>query len=66
MAKQLFRSTKNKKIAGVCGGLGEYFSIDPVWLRAGFLLSILFGGLGLILYLILWALTPYRHNTLDQ
>ena len=58
MAKCLYRSRKNHKIAGVCGGIGEYFDIDPIWLRALFLVSAICGGLGLITYIILWILMP--------
>lgn len=56
--KQLVRSTRNRRIAGVCGGLGEYFSIDPVIFRALFIGSLFFGGLGFITYIALWLLTP--------
>ena len=58
MAKQLFRSLINRKIAGVCGGLGEFFDIDLVFFRAIFLVSAFFGGLGLIIYIVLWILMP--------
>lgn len=58
MAKQLFRSKDNCKIAGICGGLGEFFDIDPIFLRAIFLVSAFFGGLGLIIYIVLWILMP--------
>lgn len=60
MAKQLFRSDTNCKIAGVCGGLGEFFDIDPTIVRAVFAVSILFGGLGLAIYIVLWLLMPER------
>lgn len=58
MAKQLFRSETNCKIAGVCGGLGEFFDMDPVFLRAIFLISAFFGGLGILIYIVLWILMP--------
>ncbi len=58
MAKQLFRSKTNCKIAGVCGGLGEFFDIDPIFFRATFLISILCGGLGFLIYLMMWILMP--------
>jgi phage shock protein C len=47
--KKLFRSRTNRKIAGVCGGLGDYFNIDPTLVRILFL--IFFGGGGLLLYI---------------
>jgi phage shock protein C len=52
------RSKNNKIIAGICGGLGEYFGIDPILVRVIFLTLLLFGGGGGILYLILLLLTP--------
>ncbi len=54
----LFRSEKNKVIAGVAGGLGEYFNIDPVIVRVVFVLLTFFGGAGIPLYLILWLVIP--------
>ena len=58
MTKQLFRSKINRKIAGVCGGLGEFFDMDPIFFRAIFLVSILFGGLGFFIYIVMWILMP--------
>lgn len=56
--KRLYRSTTNKQVAGVCGGLGEYFNIDPTLIRVIFLIATLFGGNGFILYIILWMVMP--------
>jgi len=56
--KKLHRMTQDSKIAGVCGGLGAYFDIDPVFFRLVFLLSILFGGLGAVAYLVMWLMVP--------
>lgn len=59
MAKKLHRSMTDKKIAGVCGGLGEYFNVDPLILRIIFVVLILPGGLpGVIPYVALWILMP--------
>jgi len=44
--KKLHRLADDKKLAGVCAGLGEYFDVDPVFFRLFFLLSLFFGGLG--------------------
>lgn len=52
--KKYLRSRTNRKIAGVCGGLGEYFNIDPTLIRILFLGLLIFGGGGLLLYLIIW------------
>ena len=58
MMKQLYKSSTNKKIAGVCGGIGEYFGIDPTIVRLGFVaLSLLAGG-GLAVYIIAAILMP--------
>jgi phage shock protein PspC (stress-responsive transcriptional regulator) len=58
--KRLHRSGEERKIAGVCAGLGEYFDLDPVFFRLFFLFSILFGGLGAVAYVMLWILVPVR------
>ena len=57
--KPLRRSTNNRILAGICGGLGEFFGINPIWFRLGFLLAAIPGGFpGLLLYLILWVIIP--------
>ena len=60
--KKLFRSKNNSVLAGVCGGLGEYFDVDPVLVRALFVLITLAGGSGIVLYLILWIIIPSAEN----
>jgi phage shock protein C len=48
-------------VAGVCGGLGEFFGIDPLWFRLLFLFLMLPGGLpGVLPYLVLWIIMPRR------
>ena len=60
MMKQLYKSNTNKKVAGVCGGIGEYFGIDPTIVRLGFVaLSLLAGG-GLAVYIIAAIIMPER------
>jgi phage shock protein PspC (stress-responsive transcriptional regulator) len=55
----LHRSQSNRIIAGVCGGLAEFFGISAIWFRLAFLISLIPGGLpGLLLYLILWIIMP--------
>ncbi len=56
--KRLHLSSKDKKLGGVCGGLGEYFDIDPTLVRIFFLFFTLAGGGGLLLYLLIWIITP--------
>ena len=52
--RQLYRSNTQRVVAGVCGGLGEYFGLDPVWFRIGFVVLALGGGSGILIYLVLW------------
>lgn len=54
----LRRSRDDRVIGGVCGGLGRYFGIDPVILRIAFVLLLLAGGAGLLLYVIAWIAIP--------
>ena len=58
MEKRLVRSSLDKKVAGVCGGLARYFDIDATLVRVVFVLLTLFSGGGLILYIILWLVMP--------
>ena len=58
MERKLFRSRSDRMIAGVCGGLGEYLGLDPVWLRLFFVLMVFASGIGLWAYLILWIIVP--------
>ncbi|WP_081675394.1 MULTISPECIES: PspC domain-containing protein [unclassified Butyrivibrio] len=51
MGKRLYKS-RDKKICGVCGGLAEYFGIDPTIVRLIYLLLVLFGGVGILPYII--------------
>ncbi|MBR3015647.1 MAG: PspC domain-containing protein [Clostridia bacterium] len=56
--KKLYRSSTNKMVAGVCGGIGEYFEIDPTLVRLGFVaLSFLAGG-GLFVYILAAIIIP--------
>ena len=52
-SKRLYRSREDRWLAGVCGGLGEYFDLDPILVRLGFIFFSLFYGTGFILYIIL-------------
>jgi phage shock protein PspC (stress-responsive transcriptional regulator) len=52
------RSSTDKKIAGVCAGLADYFDLDPTIVRVVWLLAILVGGTGVLAYLILWIVLP--------
>jgi len=56
--KRLYRSRTDKMIAGVCGGLGHYFGIDPTIVRLAFVVIALAVGSGILAYLILWLVIP--------
>ena len=56
--KRLRRSKSDRVIAGVCGGLGEYFDIDPVLIRIAWALAVFLGGFGLLAYVIAWIVIP--------
>jgi phage shock protein C len=58
MQKRLYRSTKDRMLAGVCGGLAEYFEIDPVIMRVLFVVITLGAGVGILGYIILWIVVP--------
>jgi phage shock protein C len=56
--RQLTRSETDKRIAGVCGGIAEYFDIDPTIVRILFVAAALLGGPGVIAYIVLWIVLP--------
>src|SRR6476660_3624687 len=55
---RLRRSVRDRKVAGVAGGLGRHLDIDPVILRVAFVVLVFFGGAGLIVYAACWLLVP--------
>jgi len=66
MEKRLYRSQKDRMIWGVCGGLAHYFNIDPVVVRLIFVLTTIFWGFGLIVYIILAIVVPLESSTTSQ
>ncbi len=62
---KLYRSRKDRMIAGVCGGLGEYFCVDPTLIRLVAVLFIFLGGAAFLVYMILWLLVPLRPESLS-
>ena len=63
MDKKLRRSRTNRWIAGVCGGLGEFFGLSAFWFRLLFIILLLPGGLpGLLPYLLLWIIIPLEER----
>jgi phage shock protein PspC (stress-responsive transcriptional regulator) len=66
MNKKLMRSVDNRVLGGVCGGIGEYISIDPVFVRLIFLATFLILDIGFWVYLILWVIIPAADQTPNQ
>ncbi|MFA7289645.1 MAG: PspC domain-containing protein [Melioribacteraceae bacterium] len=58
MKERLFRARKNKIVAGVCSGLGDYFNIDPVIVRILFVVLTIMNGIGILVYILLWIMVP--------
>ena len=59
--KKLYLSDTDKKIGGVCGGLAQYFDIDPIIMRILWFVAVFFYGIGIIPYLAFWLIVP-REN----
>lgn len=60
--KRLYRSEDNKIFAGVCGGIGEYFDVDPMLIRILWLIFSFMAGWGVLLYIICWVLIPTKSS----
>lgn len=58
MARKLYRSKDDRVLGGVAAGLGQYFNIDPTIVRLAFVVLTLWGGTGIVLYLITWVVVP--------
>ena len=58
MEKKLYKSNTNKVIDGVCGGIGEYFNIDPTLVRLAWVVFCALGGSGLLAYIIMALIIP--------
>jgi len=65
MAKKLYRSRNNRVIAGICGGLAEYFDVDPIIIRLITLILVLSLGAGIIAYIIAWIVVPKEPDTVS-
>jgi phage shock protein C len=61
--RRLTRSRTERWIGGVCGGIGNYFNLDPTIIRVIFVLLALIVGGGLLIYLILWLIIPLEPET---
>lgn len=64
--KKLYRTEDNQVLAGVAGGLGEYFEVDPVLIRLLFVLLTVFGGSGVLIYIVLWLVIPQKSQLADN
>lgn len=62
---RLYRDPVNKKIAGVASGLSAYLGIDVIWIRIGFLVSVSVAGVGLLVYIICWAVLPEPNSLME-
>ena len=60
MKKRLHRSNENKVVAGVCGGIAEYFDMDPTLIRLAWILFCALGGSGVLAYIIAAIIIPER------
>jgi phage shock protein C len=62
--KRLYRTENNRMIAGVCGGVAEYFNFDPSVVRIVFVLFCMLFGFGMILYILMWMIVPPKSKVL--
>lgn len=59
LRSSLRRSRRNRIIAGVCGGLSEFFGISSFWFRLAFLIALIPGGVpGILIYVLMWIIVP--------
>jgi phage shock protein PspC (stress-responsive transcriptional regulator) len=65
-SKKLMRDMDDKVLSGVCSGLAHYFNIEAKWVRIIFVLFFLFGGSGVLLYFVLWAVMPKATTRADK
>lgn len=64
--QRLYRSRSERWLAGVCGGIGEYFNTDPTIIRVIFVLAAFIVGGGLLIYLVLWLIIPLEPEVFDS
>ena len=56
--RRLYRSRSDRKLAGVCGGLAQFFNLDPTLIRVLFVVLAVLGGSGILIYLAMWIMVP--------
>lgn len=64
--RRFYRDSENYYLGGVASGLGEYFDIDPLWIRLAFVALVFLKGLGVLIYLILWIVVPKARTTAEK
>lgn len=62
LPQRLYRSSTDRMLGGVAGGIGEFFRIDSTLIRLFFVLTTVFGGMGVLLYLIMWLIIPAENS----
>jgi phage shock protein C len=60
MEKKLYKSSTDKMLAGVCGGVAEYFELDSTWVRLGYAALVILAGTGVLLYIVCAIIMPER------
>lgn len=60
MEKKLYKSNTNKKLCGVCGGVAEYFNLDPTIVRLGWAFATIFVGAGILAYIVAALIIPEK------
>lgn len=66
MKKRLYKIEEGKKVCGVCGGIAEYFDMDPTLIRLAFLLLLIFAGTGIIAYFIAAIVMPKKSEVINE
>ena len=64
--KRIYKIEDGKKVCGVCGGVGEYFDIDPTLVRVAWLLAVLGAGVGLIAYFVCAIVFPKKSEVIKD
>jgi phage shock protein C len=64
--KQLYRSRRNRIIAGICGGIGEYLGVDPTVIRLLWVLFVFAGGAGVLAYIVAYFIIPERPRSMKR
>lgn len=66
MKKRLYKIEDGKKLFGVCGGIAEYFDLDPTLIRLAWILFIAAGGSGIFAYVVMALIMPYKSEVIRE